>query len=203
VVERNWGTLEGARCRVKPSGEGHSENKGYTNFLWPTTTCTLQQQANKSYCSLWLWICLTPGETIKSPNFHNQTVKPCEQKHTVLHKPALSGPETIQIQTGRVWLFDCESCLNRKEIIPFCSISIHGCGQYPHSMLWEIRISNLFKPQQTRKHNARRTKIINNHWHVLFLNKRTRRTCVILCRTMQAWKTCARRQEKHAPERAH
>jgi hypothetical protein len=54
-----------------------------------------------------------------------------------------------------------------------------------------------------RRQHKKKFKHNKERWHVLLLNRRTCRT--MLCgsiSTMQGRKTCARRQEKHAPDRA-
>jgi hypothetical protein len=140
---------------------------------------------------LWLWICLTLGETLKSPNFRTQKFKPCYRStrfstrlHCQAHKQYKYRP--VMQYTNlyfsfyiygymlqhycRVSLFDWRSYLNRKEIGPpsaFESMKVVNTTFYA----WEIQILNLLN--RSRIENIIQAELnYEERWHVLFLNKR-------------------------------
>ncbi len=67
----------------------------------------------------------------------------------------------------------------------------------PCSVIGRFKFSQLLSCTRT-KNNSSRTNITYN---LIFCRteEHVEPCCMVLCRTKQGWKTCARRQEKHAP----
>jgi hypothetical protein len=112
-----------------------------------------------------------------------------------LQKVGSSWMPSNFLPVNGVWLFDCESYLNRKEIIPLSvpeSMPVHGTMNCLGGLDFESagREQNKMWFKQNKKHSTRS------------FAEHVEPCCMVLCRTKQGRKTGARRQEKHAPDRA-